>query len=229
MTSEEFKKAVITISKEELSTLPSEEYRGRIEVIDNLEKVKGAVEMLRKSPIIGFDTETRPSFRRGQVFNVALIQLSTPECCYLFRTNIIGFPQELISVLEDESLLKVGLSLHDDFHNIRRVREVEPRNFIDLQQFVKNYKIVDNSLTRVYGLLFSKRISKGQRLSNWEAPELSEAQQYYAALDAFACITIYDFLMKGNFDPSISKYLVVPPEQEKIIENNTNEPLVNNS
>lgn len=214
MTKEDLSRAIVTIGKDKLSSLPAAEYRGRICVIDKPEDVKKAVEEIKKEKIIGFDTETRPSFRRGQSYNLALIQLSTPKCTYLFRTNMIGYPKELIEIFENPEITKVGLSIHDDFHQLRKITDFEPQGFIDLQSFVKNYRIADNSLSRLYGILFGKRISKGQRLTNWEQAELSDAQKSYAALDASACVKIYNYLKDGNFNPLESEYLTFPPEPE---------------
>ena len=214
MEPENFENATVTISKDELADLPAEDFRGEIIVVDTIEKVTPAVEEILAADVIGFDTETRPSFKRGQSYNVALIQLSTPEKCYLFRTNLIGYPKELMRVFEDPNILKVGLSIRDDFHNLRKVNNIEPQSFIDLQSFVKSYKISDNSLSRLYAILFGKRISKSQRLTNWEANPLSEAQKIYAALDAFACIKIYKYLKEGNFDPLKSPYLTFHPTPE---------------
>ncbi|MCH5230670.1 MAG: 3'-5' exonuclease domain-containing protein 2 [Muribaculaceae bacterium] len=225
MTPQEYSKAIVTISKEKLATLPAAVYTGKIELIDNTDKLNAAIDTLKKSSIIGFDTETRPSFRRGLQHKVSLIQLATPGQCFLFRTNLIGFPKELMEILENPDLLKVGLSTHDDFHNLRKIEEnkdFEPQGFIDLQAFVKNFKIADNSLSRVYGILFGERISKGQRLTNWEAAELTQSQQEYAALDAFACINIYNYLSEGKFNPKDSEYLTLPPEPEPQMEE-TNE------
>ena len=176
MTPQDYAKAIVTINKDALATLPAEEYSGKIILVDAETKIPRAIEALRKAQIIGFDTETRPSFKKGQQYNVALVQLSTPDASYLFRTNLIGYPKEMMDLLEDPDKLKIGLSIHDDFHNLKRVADFEPCGFIDLQQYVKEYKIADNSLSRVYGILFGKRISKGQRLSNWEASELTESQ-----------------------------------------------------
>lgn len=215
MTPVDYDRAIVTISKEKLSKLPAAEYKGKIVLIDSLSKLTKAIKSLREASIIGFDTETRPSFKRGQCYNVALIQLSTPECGYLFRTNIIGFPKELMEILENPDQLKVGLSIHDDFHSLRKVTDFEPQGFIDLQSFVKNYKIADNSLSRLYGILFNERISKSQRLTNWEGQNLTEAQQTYAAMDAYACIKIYNYLKEGHFNPRKSEYLTIPQETEE--------------
>lgn len=208
MDTENQPKITVSISKEQLALLPMASFPGTIEVIDRPELAAAAVESLRESDVIGFDTETRPSFRKGVVNKVALMQLSTRKCCYLFRLNKIGMPDNLKKLLENPDKLKVGLSIHDDFHNIRNLcGEFEPAGFIDLQPFVKKYSIADNSLARIYGILFGQRISKGQRLTNWEADELTLNQQNYAALDAIACIQIYDWVTQGRFIPELSPYM----------------------
>lgn len=219
MTLKDYSRAIVTISKEKLNTLPAAEYHNKIVVVETEDALNKALQDLKKARLIGFDTETRPSFRKGQIHNVALIQLATKDCCYLIRTNVLGYPDNLIKFLEDETITKVGVSIHDDFLNLRRVIDIIPGGFIDLQNYVKDYKIADNSLSRVYGILFGERISKGQRLSNWEASELSDAQQEYAALDALACIRIYEYLSKGNFNPRESAYLTIPEEPENEVEN----------
>ena len=217
MTSKENTQYIVSISKAELATLPAASFKGRIHLVDTPEKVDDAVKALNSSPIIGFDTETRPSFKKGQTFQVALLQLSTRTDCYLIRLNKIGMPAGIQQILEDESKLKIGVSLHDDFHNLHRIYTLQPRGFIDLQPYVKDYLIADNSLSRIYAILFGKRISKGQRLTNWEAAELTPAQQCYAAFDALSCIQIYDHLNSGLFSPNASKYYqpVVPPPTDE--------------
>lgn len=211
MTKEEFNKSIVTISKDHLALLSAAEYKGEIEVIDTDEALYDAVNDISKYGVIGFDTETKPSFRKGQQFNVALIQLATPKKAYLFRTNKIGFPQPLVNILQNPNILKVGVSIHDDFHNLKKVTEIDPCGFIDLQSYVKDFKIADNSLSRVYAILFDERISKSQRLTNWEAGDLTMAQKNYAALDAYACLRIYNHLKSGKFNPAESPYLTSPP------------------
>lgn len=196
----------VSIPKNELSELPAATFKGTITVVETEESARKAVEILSGEKEIGFDTETKPSFRRGQHHTVALLQLSTRKECFLFRLNKIGLPKSVATLLEDEAIKKIGLSIHDDFLNLNKKFKLSPAGFIDLQSFVKDYKIADNSLTRIYGILFGKRISKGQRLSNWEAPTLSIHQQQYAALDALACLHIYDYLNKEGFDYLKSEY-----------------------
>lgn len=207
-----YNKSIITIGKDILASLPAAGYTGEIKVIDKPEQVMSAVEEIRTADIIGFDTETRPSFKKGQSFKVALVQLATPDCVYLFRTNLIGIPDELISIFEDKKIKKIGVSLHDDFLNLRKIKEFEPISFIDLQTYAKEFKIADNGLSRIYGILFGERISKNQRLTNWEAPTLTESQKIYAALDAYACIKIFEYLSQGKFIPRKSPYLTLPPD-----------------
>lgn len=203
----------IKISKEIIATLPIESFPGRIVVVDNEAQTTEATEWLRHEKIIGFDTETRPTFKKGQSNHVALMQLSTHDTCYLFRLNRIGFAQPLKRLLEDDHLLKVGISLKDDFCMLGRLNngQFTPRNFIELQKFVKPYGIEDQSLQKIYAIVIGKKISKGQRLSNWEADHLTESQQLYAATDAWSCIKIYETLKSKDFRFPPASMLQQPP------------------
>lgn len=200
----------ISISKQQLAALPPAHFSGKIVIVDTTEAVESAVIKLRDADVIGFDTETRPSFKKGQNYNVALLQLSAPDVCFLFRLNKIGMPIQLKELLEDASKTKVGLSIHDDFRNLHKTFDFEPRGFVELQTFVTRWKIIDKSLSKLYGILFGQRLSKSQRLSNWESEQLAESQQHYAALDAAACIDIYRHLNDGLFIPESSPYQVMP-------------------
>ncbi|MDD3789343.1 MAG: 3'-5' exonuclease domain-containing protein 2 [Petrimonas sp.] len=188
----------LTITKEQVNELPLEVFEGKIIVIDHQDRVKKAVSRLMQADVIGFDTETRPSFKRGEIHKVALMQLSTEDECFLFRLNRIGYPDELDDIICNPGIKKIGLSLRDDFAAIRKRSEKAPLNFVDLQSFVDKYDIDDNSLQKIYAILFGKKISKNQRLSNWEANRLTEAQQMYAAIDAWACVRIYKFLKQAQ-------------------------------
>ena len=184
-----------TITKEEISTLEIEEFQGRIVLIDKFEEAEEAVKYLSSFPRLGFDTETRPAYKKGSVFGVALVQISTDEVCFLFRLNIIGFPDCLIQLLSNPKIQKIGLSLKDDYLSMSRRQKFTPQGFVDLQAVVPQYDIAELSLQKVYALLFEKKISKSQRLTNWEADELTESQQRYAALDAWACLKVYEKLV----------------------------------
>lgn len=184
-----------TITKEEIAHLPIETFEGHIITIISESDANKAVAYLREFSVVGFDTETRPSFKKGQHYKVSLIQISTEDTCFLFRLNYLkGIPASLLNFLNSEETIKVGLSLRDDFGAIRKRSALNPGNFIDLQDFVKPFGIQEASLQKIYAILFSKKISKGQRLTNWEAENLTEPQQRYAALDAWACLKIYNYL-----------------------------------
>lgn len=197
--------------------MPQVMFPGDIHVIDSIFHVKEAVRELFKHEIVGFDTETRPSFRKGVVHKTALMQISTLDDCFLFRTCKIGVPQDLASYLANPEFKKVGLSLHDDFKIMSKFDNCnEPMGFIDLQDVVGDYSITDISLQKIYAILFGEKIAKGQQLTNWEAPELTQAQQNYGAVDAWACLKIYNYLKDGHFNPNLSPYKIEEDnEQEK--------------
>ena len=184
-----------TITTEEMALLPLEVFQGKIEIVQTEKEADCAVEYLSQFNRIGFDTETRPSFTKGVIKGVSLIQLSTPDSCFLFRLNTLnGFQPSLIMLLSNPNILKIGLSLRDDFHSMGRRLKFVPQGFLDLQKIIQSYGIEELSLQKIYAILYGKRISKTQRLTNWEAPELTESQKKYAALDAWACLKIYETL-----------------------------------
>lgn len=201
----------ISISKETLNELPLVSYPGGIDaitVIDTASKAKIALRALSKHHHIGFDTETRPSFQKGKVNKVALLQLSTGEHCYLFRLNRPGIFEIVRPLLENPDILKIGLSVHDDYNALRRRGDLNPAGFIDLQDYCRAFHIADISLQKIFAILFGQKISKSQRLTNWEAETLNESQQIYAAIDAWACLKMYHYIRSGQFDPMTSPYRV---------------------
>ncbi|MFB6320289.1 3'-5' exonuclease [Saccharicrinis sp. FJH54] len=184
-----------SITKEELSSLPLCGFEGNVVVVDDNYQIKQALEHLQRHNIIGFDSETKPSFKKGVINDVSLIQLSTHNTCYLFRLNMTGLTDELRQLMEDEHITKIGLSLRDDIRGLRRLADIKPKGFIDLQEKVAEYGIDDRSLKKITGIVLNKRISKKQRLTNWESTTLTEAQQRYAATDAWICLEIYKELI----------------------------------
>lgn len=188
-----------TISKIELESLPIVEFTGNVLVINDFEQAAKAVEQIRAAnTMIGFDTETRPSFTKGVTHRVSLIQLSVGNTAYLFRLKKMGgVSPELAALLTDPNCIKVGLATGDDFANIRKWdKNLFPKGVVEIQGLVKNYGIEDMSLAKIYGILFRKKISKRQRLTNWDADVLTDKQIQYAALDAVACVEIYNELLK---------------------------------
>ena len=175
--------------------MPKVLFEGRIFVVYTEADADKAVEYLKTQQIVGVDTETRPSFKRGTTHKVALLQIATADTCFLFRLNRIGMPASLQDFLMSDTL-KIGLSLKDDFMMLRRRKNMhaEEGNWIELQDYVGRFGIDDRSLQKIYANLFGQKISKSQRLSNWEAETLTESQMKYAATDAWACVEIYKCL-----------------------------------
>lgn len=187
-----------TIDKKLISEMPKVTFPGRIIIIYSAEEARKAVAYLNRCEVVGVDTETRPSFKKGKINDVAMLQISTRDTCFLFRLNRIGIPDFLEEFLLND-VLKIGLSLRDDFNMLRRANKKDPRvgNWIELQDYVGRFGIEEKSLQKIYAILFGKKISKSQRLSNWEADVLTEAQQQYAATDAWATLEIY-MKLNGN-------------------------------
>jgi len=185
-----------SIGKPFVNALPQVLFEGRVIVITTVAEAEKAVSYLLNHTILGIDTETRPSFKKGHVNAVALLQVSTHDTCFLFRLNLIGITASIKRLLEDTTTPKIGLSLHDDILSLSKRLAFTPGNFIDLQKHVIELGITDLSLQKIYANLFHHRISKNARLSNWEADILSEKQKLYAATDAWACIMIYEELLR---------------------------------
>lgn len=184
-----------SISKEEISSLPVLEYEGRnIVLVDTLSKLKTTIEVLKNEDVLGFDTETKPSFEKGKTNKVALLQFSTADTCYLIRLNVLGMQNSIIELLSSDKPLKVGLSLKDDYKMLNRRRSFKPAGFLDIQSVINKFGIKDMSLQKIYAIMFNKKISKSQRLTNWQAPNLTIQQQTYAAVDAWACMDIYNVI-----------------------------------
>lgn len=177
-----------------IASLPRVLFEGRIIVVLSEAEAEKAVNYLLSMPILGIDTETRPSFKRGIVHRVALLQVSSHDTCFLFRLNHIGITSAIKRLLEDTSVPKIGLSLNDDLMMLRRTADFIPGNFIDLQRHVKEIGVEDLSLQKLYANFFGQKISKTQRLTNWEADVLTDKQKLYAATDAWTCIKLYEEL-----------------------------------
>lgn len=183
-----------TIDKEELKKLPLQAFTGTIHVVDSMAGLKKYLPVLKKEKVVGFDTETRPSFRKGQVNQISLVQLATPFHAFLFRISALSLPDKLIELFEDDSIIKVGAALHDDLIDLRRIRDFKAGGFLDLQKYVGAFGIENKGVAKLSGIVLGFRISKNQQLSNWDAKKLSEAQKEYAATDAWVCLRIYQAL-----------------------------------
>ena len=198
--------------KKSISDLPRVTFPGKIVVVLTESEAQKAVDFLLSADILGIDSETRPVFKKGQHHKVALLQVSTKDVCFLFRLNLIGMPSCIVRLLEDTTILKVGLSLHDDFMMLHQRRDFKIGRFIDLQNMVSEFGIEDLSLQKLYANLFHEHITKRQQLSNWEAPILTEQQKIYAATDAWTCIQIYERLQELHKTHNYETVIVPQPK-----------------
>ena len=189
------------ITTEELSGYDLSWFRGEIILVDEIETFHSVLPRLRRTDLLGFDTETKPTFTRGRRNRVSLIQLSTDNLAVLFRINKIGLPEELIRLLSDSSVTKAGVAIHDDIRFLKGVKKFSPDGFIDLQNFVREFGIESSGLKKMTAIVLGFRISKRQQVTDWEADKLSDAQQIYAATDAWVCHQIYRKLTNGSLTP----------------------------
>ena len=202
------------LGKEHIKTLPVRAFDGKIHLITEIKDVTEAIKTLRKYPILGFDTETRPVFRKGVNHNVSLLQLSTLEEAFLFRLNHLGFPNELVALLEDSSILKVGVAILDDVRGLQRLSNFKADGFIDLADIAGDLGIVTCGLRNLAAIFLGVRISKKAQLTNWERPVINSKQSLYAATDAWICLEMYLFLERENLLPENSIWQMSGPLHE---------------
>ncbi len=183
-----------SITREEIDRLPLFSYTGPITVIEEPQDVKNAIRELSEYQYMGFDTETRPSFQKGESHQVALIQLAVADQVYLFRLNKCGFCTPIRQLLENKQIFKIGVGIRDDIRNLGKTHNFTPASFIELQEYAEHFGITDKSFSKLMAIIFKVRISKRQQVTNWEAPQLTEAQLRYAATDAWGALRMYQEL-----------------------------------
>jgi len=201
------------VDKAMISQLKRVDFYGKIIVVTSPVEAEHAVDYLLSQPVLGFDTETRPAFEKGKRYRCSLLQVSTRTDCFLFRLNKLGLCPAIVRLLADKEVTKVGLAWNNDILSLRELGNFVPGHFIDLQDMVRQLGIEDQSLVKIYANLFGERISKTERLSNWERHELKESQKEYAAIDAWACVRIYNevnhLMATGDYE------LVVQPTEKE--------------
>ena len=190
--------------KPTIATLKRVVFNGKIVVVSTPAQAESAVDYLLAQPVLGLDTETRPSFTKGKHYKCSLLQVANQSICFLFRLNYIGMCPAIARLLGDKTVTKVGLAWNNDLLGLRELGEFEAGSFVDLQDLVREIGIEDQSLVKIYANLFGERISKADRLSNWERDILKDTQKIYAAIDAWACVRIYEELLRlketGNYE-----------------------------
>jgi len=194
------KKAKMTfkenIDKTELVNYPVSGFMGDIVLVDTYKKLKRSIGVLKSCDMLGFDTETKPSFKKGKVNSVALMQLSNGRQAFIFRVNMIGLPDEIIDILSDKSIIKAGVAIHDDIKGLKNISDFKENGFVELQDYVKEFGIKSSGLRKMSAIILGFRVSKRQQVSNWEASDLNDAQLLYAATDAWVCYEIYKKLSR---------------------------------
>lgn len=195
--------------KKLIPDLPQVLFPGRIISVITESEADKAVAYLLSCDILGVDTETKPTFRKGQNHRVSLLQVASKDTCFLFRLNKTGITDSIKKLLENKQVPMIGLSWHDDLLSLHKRREFTPGYFIDLQDIVGELGIKDLSLQKIYANIFHQKISKRQRLTNWEADILNDKQKEYAATDAWTCINLYEeikrLLSTGDYDLIVSE------------------------
>ncbi|MBE6232550.1 MAG: 3'-5' exonuclease domain-containing protein 2 [Bacteroidales bacterium] len=191
------------VTPQELEKLEYASFPGKIYVIDSVgSDFNRAVNYLRGQKVIGFDTETRPSFTADQPrYPVSLLQLSGPDKAFLFRVKNLGMHRRLCNLLSSDKVIKVGAAIHDDIRGLQKLASFKPAAFVDLQKIVWEWGIRDKSVKKMAAIIIGIRISKTQQLSNWEAEKLSDSQCLYAATDAWVCREMYLKLMASERNP----------------------------
>ena len=192
-----------SITPKEMENLEFASFPGKIHVIDSVgAEFNRAIAYLRSQKIIGFDTETRPTFSQDQPrYGVALLQLSGPDRAFLFRINKMGMHGRLCNLMASEKVVKVGAAIHDDIKGLQKKHDFVPASFVDLQKIVCEWGIRDKSVKKMAAIILGFRVSKTQQLSNWEAERLSESQAKYAATDAWVCREMYLKLLASEKNP----------------------------
>lgn len=181
----------ISISPEEINNLPLRTFHGKTSVVSKVEKLPRIIKAVEKEEVVGFDTETRPSFKKGQVYQVSLLQLAIPGSVFLIRVNHTGISREIAELFENEKVIKTGVGIRDDLKALRKHHDFTPRNCLDLSVVAKQAGLQVESVKKLTALLLGFRISKGAQTSNWEAPALTQRQIEYAATDAWVCLELY--------------------------------------
>lgn len=182
------------ITSEEVNALPLRAYNGKIVLIDSVEDIENAVSEIEKYSVVGFDTESKPAFQKGEFYHVSLIQIAIPGKVFLFRINITGLTERIRDVLENPNIIKLGVALHDDIIDLKKLGKFTPKGFKDLHSLIKKHGVVNSGLRKLSAMILGFRISKSQQTSNWENETLTKRQQVYAATDAWVCLKIYEKL-----------------------------------
>lgn len=179
------------ISKDEINKLPRYTFEGNVDVIESEKDALNAVKKLKNEKVLGFDTETRAAFRKGERYDVSLLQLATGSNVYLFRLNKLPLLPELFELLSSPNIVKAGVAIKDDIKALNQLHPFRPANFVDLAKIAQERKIENFGLRALTGIVLEKRLSKKAKISNWDRKHLTPEQIKYAACDGAVGYEIY--------------------------------------
>ena len=197
---------IATISNEETNELPTCQFDGEVIVVDTPEMMRVAEKILKNKKALGIDTETRPAFSKGVQYEMALLQVSTEKCALLFRLQKTPLSKNIVNILANPDIIKIGAALKDDLRGLQKsIGKFTPKGFIDLQNIIEQWGVQEKSVRKMSAIVIGAKVSKAQRLSNWEATNLTHGQQIYAAIDAWVCLEIYQKLQQLPKIPKTKK------------------------
>lgn len=173
------------MSKEEINLLPVRSWEGAVHLVRSLEQAEAAIERLAGEKLLGFDTETRPAFRKGQKFRPSLLQLAAATEVFLFQLQHIGLPEGVMAILGDSTIIKTGVALAQDLSSLQGLRSFTPRGFVDLGPMARQRGFRNQGLRGLAAAVCGFRITKSARTTNWANDILTAQQIRYAATDAW--------------------------------------------
>ncbi len=179
------------ITKEEISELEIGKFDGHIHIVDTPSDLERACDYLSKCTVIGIDTETKPTFKKGVINRVALLQMSSDDQAFIIRLKKVPISDQLLKIFKSQDIIKVGIAIKDDLKDLKKLRPFEEKNVVDLNLMAPNLGFESIGAKKLTALVLGFRISKRQQVSNWELEELSQSQLDYAATDAWICREIY--------------------------------------
>lgn len=204
------------VTKEEINGLPLIRYEGEVVVVTTAEELSEALTDLARQQVVGFDTESRPSFRKGEYYPISLLQIATPGLVYLIRINKTGFTAGLKSFFENTKIIKAGISILDDLRELQKFVHFRPGGVVDLNQVAQAAGVKNIGVRSLAAIMLGARISKSQQTSNWERDSLTKSQLYYAATDAWVCLQLYEKLERWGFiQPGEHLFEMPPPAKPK--------------
>ena len=186
----------LSITKEEINQLPLYIFKGSVTLIETAQDALNAIKLLQGEKVLGFDTETRAAFKKGESYDVSLLQLATDTHAYLFRLNKFKMMKELADILADPNIVKTGVAVRDDIKALQKLHPFTAENFIDLADVAKEKSIINFGLRALTAILLEGRLTKNAKVSNWARQELTPQQISYAACDAVVGYEIYHKLCK---------------------------------